>query len=92
MALFGCIGAIAWAIRGSNGWGGIGDAMVEVLRKKTITERIEMVFAANRTMRKMMAEDLRTDHPDWSDEQIQAEIARRILAESSEIEINGTNT
>lgn len=53
------------------------EAMVEVLKGKTVTQRVEMVFAANRTMRMMIAAHLRADHPDWSDEQIQAEVAGR---------------
>jgi hypothetical protein len=38
--------------------------MAEILRNKTTVERIEMIFAANRTMRMMIAGHLRTDHPD----------------------------
>jgi len=51
--------------------------MAEILRQKTTEERIAMIFAANRTMRMVIEGRLRTDHPDWDDEQIQAEIARR---------------
>jgi len=51
--------------------------MAEILRHKTTEERIAMIFAANRTMRKVIEGHLRTDHPDWDDAQIQAEIARR---------------
>lgn len=55
----------------------VDEAMAAVLRNKTITERVEMIFAANRTMRMMIAAHLRADHPEWSDEQIQAEVAGR---------------
>ncbi len=48
-----------------------------ILRKKPPAERIAMIFAANRTMRLVIEGRLRTDHPDWNDEQIQSEIARR---------------
>ena len=54
-------------------------AMVEVLKSKTPTERLAMVFAANRTMRLRLEGHLRTYHPNWTDEQIQQEIAKRML-------------
>jgi hypothetical protein len=38
-----------------------------------------MAFAANRTVRMIIAGALRTDHPDWDDKAIQAEVARRML-------------
>ncbi len=53
--------------------------VAECLRKKTFAERMEMVFEANRTMRLLIAGRLQTDYPDWSDEQIQVEVARRML-------------
>lgn len=53
--------------------------VADCLRKKTFSERMEMVFEANRTMRLLIAGRLKTDHPEWSDEQIQAEVARRML-------------
>lgn len=53
--------------------------VAECLRKKTFAERMEMVFEANRTMRLLIAGRLSADHPDWSNEQIQAEVARRML-------------
>lgn len=54
-------------------------AIVEILKKKTPAERLAMVFAANRTMRLRLEGHLRNRHPDWDDEQIQREIARRML-------------
>ena len=40
----------------------IDDVMVDVLREKTPAERIEMVFAANRTARRLMAAGIRLRH------------------------------
>ncbi|MGH7139374.1 MAG: hypothetical protein ACREHD_26820 [Pirellulales bacterium] len=54
-------------------------AIVEILKSKTPAERMAMVFAANRTMRLRLEGHLRTHHPTWSDEQIQGEIAKRML-------------
>jgi len=54
------------------------DRVVAILRGKTIAERAAIVFACNRTMRLRLAGHLRTRHPDWTDEQVAAEIARRM--------------
>ena len=53
--------------------------VAKCLREKTFSERLEMVFDANRTMRLLIAGGVRTRNPDWSDEQIQQEVVRRIL-------------
>jgi len=55
------------------------DDYVKVLRGKTPTERIAMGLEANRFVRLRLEGHLRTVHPDWSDQQIAAEIARRML-------------
>jgi hypothetical protein len=55
-------------------------AIVEVLRRKTTTERVAMIFAANRTMRLRLEGHLRTRHPDWDDQAVMQEIARRMCA------------
>jgi hypothetical protein len=54
------------------------EAVVEILRKKTPTERVAMIFAANRTMRLRLEGHLRTRHPDWDDQAVAREIARRM--------------
>lgn len=57
--------------------------VADILRKKTPMERVAMIFDANQTMRRLIAGRLSTDHPDWSDEKISAEVARRMLHEPS---------
>ena len=54
----------------------------EILRRKTITERVAMILDANATMRKLIEGPLRAKHPDWNDEQIQREVARRMLCDA----------
>jgi len=54
------------------------EAIVEVLRGKTSTERMAMIFAANRTMRLRLEGHLRTRHPDWDQQMLMQEIARRM--------------
>ena len=53
------------------------DRMVAVLRGKTATERVAMVFDAERTMRLLIEAHLRSRYPEWDAGQIAAEIARR---------------
>jgi Rv0078B-related antitoxin len=55
------------------------DAMVRVLRTKTPAERLAMAFDCNRTARLIIAGHLRTQHPDWTELQIQAGVAGRML-------------
>jgi hypothetical protein len=57
--------------------------MVEVLRSKTPAERVAMGLECNRTARLLIEGHLRTQHPEWSDEQVAAEIARRMLGGTS---------
>jgi len=57
----------------------VDDAVAEVLRRKTPAERIAMIFDANDTMRLIIAGGLQTQHPEWSDDEIAAEVARRML-------------
>ena len=52
--------------------------LAAVLRQKAPWERAEMIFAANRFVRQRMEAQLRTEHPDYSTQQIASEIARRM--------------
>jgi hypothetical protein len=57
-------------------------AVAAILRGKTITERVAMILDANATMRKLIEGPLRAQHPDWTIDQIQREIARRMLRDT----------
>ena len=54
-----------------------------MLRGKTAAERVEMVFDAERTLRMMLEAHLKWRYPNWTDEQVREEIARRWLRESA---------
>ena len=54
------------------------EAIVKILREKTPTERVAMIFASNRFMRKRLEGHIRSGHPDWDSERVMQEIARRI--------------
>jgi Arc/MetJ family transcription regulator len=56
----------------------VDDQMAEVLRAKTVAERVEMICAANRTARRLAAAGVRRQHPDWEEPQVQAEVVRRV--------------
>lgn len=53
--------------------------VAKCLRERTIAERVAMVFDANRTMRGLIEARVRMNQPDWSDQEVAAEIARRML-------------
>ena len=56
----------------------IDDDMVAMFRSKTPAEKVEMIAAANRTARVLAAAGIRFIHPDWSEDQIQKEVIRRV--------------
>jgi hypothetical protein len=53
-------------------------AIAAILRRKTPAQRLAVVFECNRTFRSRLAGHLRTRHPDWDDDAIAREIARRL--------------
>jgi hypothetical protein len=57
----------------------IDDQMAQILRPKTPAERIAMIEDANQTARLLAAAGIQYQHPDWSEIQIQWEVARRML-------------
>jgi hypothetical protein len=61
----------------------VDDDLAEVLRQKTPAERIAMAADANETARELMAAGIRRYHPDWSDIQVDREVARRMLGEAT---------
>ena len=56
----------------------VDDAVAELLRRKTPAERVAMLLEANVTLRALVEGGLRTQHPDWTGEQIKAEVTRRM--------------
>lgn len=58
----------------------VDDEMAAVLRQKTGAERLEIAFGMIRSARTMLENHFRSQHPDWSEEQVQMEASRRIAA------------
>ncbi len=56
----------------------VDDLMADVLRAKTEAERIRIGFDLWTSTRNMLLVHLRKTHPDWNDEKIKQEVARRL--------------
>jgi len=52
--------------------------MVPVLRAKTPAERLAISFGMWRHARDVLLAVIRQQHPEWTDEQVRREMARRI--------------
>jgi len=61
----------------------VDDAMAEVLRRKTMAQRIMMVSDMHRTARLLLEAQIRRNHSDWDDDRIMAQVARRIAGGAS---------
>lgn len=56
----------------------IDDAMVEVLRQKSEAERIMIGARLWKSARAIIAGAIRTENPDWTDDQVYHEVAKTI--------------
>ena len=52
--------------------------MADVYRRKTPTERLQIGFGMWRAAHKLVSAGVRREHPEWSDEDVSHEIARRL--------------
>ncbi len=62
----------------------ISEERAAYFRSLTVAQKIEMVGELNRQVRRQVADRLHRENPDWTDQQIQAEVARKFLNESDE--------
>ena len=58
----------------------IPDLVVEILKRATPAERIAVSTELNRNFRNRLAASIVSENPEWTEKQIRAEMARRILA------------
>ena len=67
--------------KGSSGHGFevADDRMLQVLRAMTPGKRLETALYLARLARKMMLAQAKQAHPEWSNEQIEQHVAKRIL-------------
>jgi hypothetical protein len=61
----------------------IDEDLADVLRSKTPREKVQMIDAANRTARLLAAAGIRFQHPNWNEEQVRAEVIRRVCGGTS---------
>ncbi|MDQ6912349.1 MAG: hypothetical protein M3119_03790 [Verrucomicrobiota bacterium] len=59
--------------------GGLHPEQVKALRKMSLERRAEIAFGCIRSMRQLKATALRSQHPEWSEQQIAAELRRLIF-------------
>ena len=62
----------------------ISDERVAYLRSLTFGQKLQMIGELNRRVRQQVADRLQTQHPKWTNQQVQAEVARKFLNESDE--------
>ena len=53
----------------------IDEAVVDALRRMTVTQRVAAAFDANRMARDMLFTSIKTRNPEWSETAIKAEVA-----------------
>lgn len=58
----------------------VDEKMTSVLRSKTGAERLRIASGMFAAARRMLASHLAAQHPDWSAQRIQEEVARRIAS------------
>jgi hypothetical protein len=56
------------------------DDMVAILRAKTGAERLQMAFDMWKSARRMLTNMLSAENPEWSAEEVQREVARRMAS------------
>jgi len=56
----------------------VDDEITVILRQMTATERLAIAFGMWRSARDMLSSMLRSQHPDWSERRIGAEVAHRL--------------
>ena len=62
------------------------DAMADILRQKSPLERLQIAGRMWKSARVMLRGSIRTFHPDWSEEQVNRELIRRISLGAIELE------
>ena len=56
----------------------VDQTMAEIYKKKTPAQRLQIAFGLWRSTKIMLVNILRSLHPEWDDERLQREAARRI--------------
>ena len=67
----------------------VDDEMARVLRAKTGAERLQIAFGLYSSARRMLLSALRAEHPDWDDDRIHREAARRLSHGPVDVQLSG---
>jgi len=59
----------------------IDDQMAQILRGKSGAEKLRQVDEMNQAARELIEASVRSIHPDWSDETVRREVARRVAGD-----------
>jgi len=54
------------------------DQTAEILRQQGSAERLEMAFGMWRSARELITSILTAEHPDWTEDEVASEVARRL--------------
>ncbi|MDA0591317.1 MAG: hypothetical protein O2820_12920 [Planctomycetota bacterium] len=60
----------------------VDEVIAEILRHKTYAERIQMISDAHETARHLVNGGVRSQHPTWNDDEVEAEVLRRLVGET----------
>jgi hypothetical protein len=56
----------------------VDDQTVEILRQRGSAGRLEMAFGMWRSAREIITSILVSEHPEWSEDEVASEVARRL--------------
>jgi hypothetical protein len=56
----------------------VDEAMVEIYKKKTPSERLQIAFGLWRSAKILLFNNLRSLHPEWDDDRLRSEVTRRV--------------
>lgn len=62
----------------SDRWESVSDEMAEVFRQKTGAQRLAIAHSMWRFAFQVVSKSVENQYPDWTDDQRQAEVARRM--------------
>ncbi len=57
----------------------VDDQMAAIYREMSTAQKGEIIASAHRTMRRLLQGRILTDHPEWNEEQVNAEVSQRLL-------------
>jgi hypothetical protein len=69
----------------------VDDRVAEILKSKTPAERLRIGFNMWISARRMLLSHIKDTHPDWSQQEVEREVARRLLHENHDPKLDMRN-